>query len=230
MATDLSRNPEIHPVGYEFAAHDGGYNPFEYWESIPIKGIHCPDCYSPLDHETISTRVEVRGRSDVFNADGHLIVTERFRDFCLRNGYDDVEFPCVDRKRPLFELRPTRILDVDVERSKPIFCEFCMRCGNFECYLYGQGLYLQDVNEPLPDGFYRTDLIVGCRSGKHPIIIVAPETRKKIIAEKFTRLYISSLPLLDDEFEKRKQEGMDAILRHQRELRAGRPWRPKGSR
>lgn len=231
MATDLSRDSEVlQAVGYEFAAHDGGYDPFEYWESVPMKGIHCPECYSPLDHEMISTRVSVRGRSDVFFADRHVLVTERFREFCLRNGYDDVEFPCVDKRRPLFELRPTRILDVDVERSEPIICEFCMRCGNFQCYLYGRGLYLRDVTKPLPDGFYRTDLIFGCRAGKHPMIIIGPETREKIVAQRFSRLYISALPMIDPEFEKRRQEGMEATLRRERQLRAGRPWRPKGSR
>lgn len=166
----------------------------------------------------------------MFYAEGHILVTERFREFCLRNGYDDVEFPCVDTRRPLFELRPTRIVDVDVERSEPQFCEFCTRCGNFECYIFGRGLFLRDVNGPLPDGFYRTDLIFGCRAGKHPIVIVAPDTRDKIVIERFSRLYMIALPMIDAEFDARKQGNSEATERALRELRAGRPWRPKSSR
>ena len=230
MEQDFPRDPQLlQAVGYEFAAHDGGYDTFEYWETVPTAGSHCPKCYSPLDHEIVSTKVTVRGRWGVFYAEGHILVTERFREFCLRNGYDDVEFPCVDRRRPLFELRPTRVVEVDIERSEPIFCEFCTRCGNFECYMYGRGLFLRYVIGPLPDGFYRTDLIFGCRAGKHPIVIVAPETRDKIVAERFSRLYITALPMIDADFDARKQQGIEASARLQEQLRGGRPWRLKGS-
>jgi hypothetical protein len=231
MATDLSRDSEVlQPVGYEFSAYDGGYRPFEYWDQVPIPGTHCPQCYSTLDHDLVPEKVTVRGRSDVYCVWGHLVVTERFREFCLRGGYDDIEFPCVEKRRPLYQLRPTRVLDVDIERSEPQFGDFCTRCGNFESYIFGRGLFLRDVAEPLPDGFYRTDLVFGCRAGKFPTIVVGPETREKIIAERFSRVRFTALPMIDPEFETRKRRGTEAEMRRQRELRAGLPWRLKGSR
>lgn len=228
MAKDLSGSAQVsEAIGFEFAAYDGGLEPFRYWSDSPIAGVHCPACHGPVDHEAISSSVSIRGRSDVLYADGHLIVTDRFRAFCVDSGYRDVEFPCIDRPRSLFELRPTRIVDVDVELSEPILGSFCLRCGNFDCYLEGRGMFLRDVTRPLEDGFYRTDLVFGCSIGKHPIIVVAPMTRWKIEAEGFRRLSFIPIPTIDPDFDRRRKGNLDSELRELRRLRGKQCWRPK---
>jgi len=228
MAKDLSRSAQIHEtVGFEFAAYDGGLQPFRYWSESPVAGVHCPACHGVIDHEAISSSVSVRGRYDVSYVDGHLVVSERFRDFCIESGYRDVEFPCIDKRRSLFELRPTRIVDVDVERSEPIMLGVCLRCGNFDCYLEGRAMFLRVADEPLDDGFYRTDLIFGCSVGKHPKIVVAPSTREKIVKKGFSRLFFIPIPTIDPEFEKRKEENTDSEKRELQRLRGNLRWRPK---
>lgn len=207
MAADLPGIREILPrLGYELRAYSGLYavEAF-YWGLVPQPGIHCPECYSPLDQEFVSRDVRIRMRKDAMDATGHVVVSERFRNFCVRNRYADLAFHDVGKRRKRYELRAKRILRVDVERSHPYLAEFCTRCGNFECYLRGKGLFLENVNEPLPDGFYRTDLIWGCRAGKHPLILVGIETKRKLVAAGLTGLDFRSVPFIDEEFEARKE-------------------------
>jgi len=221
MAEDISRSEEVHPpLGYLLDAHDGGLNPFNYWGDDPIPGIHCPECCSPLDYDAVGKNVKVRGQNEAFDADGHLIVSERLRDWCLASGYNDVRFPCVNERRRLYELRPTRVLQVDIERSEPLLSDFCIKCGNFDSYLLGRGTFLYDISKPLPDGIYRTDLVFGCRLGKHYLVIVGPVTREKMLAEKLRGLQFRALPAIDPHFERRKAEGIKSDAWWRRKQRA----------
>ncbi len=231
MAKDISRSEEVHsPLGYLVEAHDGGLDPFNYWDDDPIPGIHCPECYSPLDYDALAKNVKVRGQRDAFDADGHLIVSERLRDWCMGSGYGDVQFPCVNERRRLYEMRPTRVLQLDVERSEPLLKRFCAKCGNFDSYLLGRGTFLYDITKPLRDGLYRTDVVFGCRMGKHYLIIVAPDTREKMLAAKLRGLQFRALPDLDPEFELRKARGIESSAwwrRKQRALERLRRWRAR---
>jgi hypothetical protein len=221
MAGDLSRDPQLlQAVGYFLEPYDGGLNPFRHWGDDPIPGIHCPKCYSPIDHEAVSTSVDVRGNNDAYWADGHVVVSERFRDLFWSLGYDDIAFPCVDAKRRLYELRPTRILQVDIEKSEPLLSGFCVKCGNFDSYIRGRGVFLYDISKPLTDGVYRTDLLVGCRIGKHYDVIVARETRDKLLATKPRRIRFRPLPDFDADFEKRREQGKASATWWRRKERA----------
>lgn len=221
MAKNLPRNPQVHQtLGYLLQSSDGGRRPFSYWGDDAVPGVHCPACRSPIDYEAVSRTVKVRGHADTYWADGHIIVSERFRDFCRVSGYDDIEFPCVDEKRRLYELRPTRVLQVDIERSEPLLSDFCARCGNFECYMRGRGIFLYDLTKPLRDGVYRTDLIAGCCLGKSYDIIVAPETRARMAAQGFRKLRFGALPNFDPDFDRRKARGVESDARWRKKRRA----------
>lgn len=221
MVEDLSRNSEVLPtLGYLLTAYDGGRNTFQYWGDNPIPGVHCPACYSPIDQDAVSTQIDVRGRLEAYSLQGHLVVSERFRDFILKSGYHDVELPCVDARRRLYEVRPTRVLKVDIEKSEPLLSDFCVKCGNFECYVRGRGVFLYNSGRSLKKGIYRTDLLVGCHMGKHFDVIVAPETKEKIIAAKFGRLRFRPLPDLDPEFEWRKSTQVEVAAEMRKKDRA----------
>lgn len=225
MAKDLSRRPEVlQKIGYEFEPYAGGVNPFAYWDP-PIPGVHCPLCFSQLDYKAVSSHVAVRSVSGVVYAEGHIIADVRFREFCIDEGYDDLEFLPINGGKALFELRPTRILNVDLVRSEPILGEICIRCGNFAMCLLGRGLFLRDVTKPLEDGFYRTDLVYGNRSGKAPIVCVGMETARKITAAGFKRIYFRPFPTIDEDFESRRDENLAAINRELQRLKKGRSWR-----
>jgi hypothetical protein len=221
MAKNFPRDQKVHQaLGYLVEAHDGGRNPHYYWGGDAVPGVHCPACRSPIDYEAVSRTLKIRGRADAYWADGHIIVSERFRNFCRDSGYDDIEFPRVDEKRRLYEMRPTRVLQVDIERSEPLLSDFCTKCGNFECYMRGRGIYLHDVTRPLRDGVYRTDLIKGCRMGKSYDIIVAPETRTRMMAQGFQKLRFRALPDFDPDFDRRKARSIESDARWRKKERA----------
>jgi hypothetical protein len=94
--------------------------------------------------------------------------------------------------------------------------DFCTKCGNFECYVRGRGVFFYDVTRPLKDGIYRTDLIVGCRMGKHFDIVVAPATRQRVATAGFRRIKFQPLPALDPEFDWRKAANLEAAARMRR--------------
>ena len=221
MAKNFSGSKKVHPpLGYLLEANDGGLYPLNYWDDDPIPGIHCPECYSPLDYDALPKNVKIRGQRDAFDADGHLIVSERLRDWCLVSGYGDVQLPCVNERRRLYEIRPTRVLQLDVERSEPLLGDFCIKCGNFESYLFGRGTFFYDITRPLRDGIYRSDLIFGCKMGKHYLIIVAPDTREKMLAAKLRGLRFRALPDIDPDFDQRKAGNIKSSARWRRKERA----------
>jgi len=167
-----------------------------YWSEVPIAGVHCPDCRSPLDYTAVSTSVDIARHRDITSAGLRTVVSESFRDFCVSHGYMDVEFLPVDTKWPMFEIRPTRVLRVDWDASQPRFTRLCPRCGQFECILFGEGLFLKGVDKPLEEGIYRTDLIWGCHSNKSPEIIVAEQTMRKIKRAGFKGVYFWPVPYI----------------------------------
>jgi hypothetical protein len=177
------------------------------------------ECYSPVNQDAVSDQIEVRGRLDAYFPHQHLLVSERLRDFLLTLSHD-VDFPCVSAKRRLYEVRPTRVLQVDIEKSEPLLFDFCIRCGNFECYLRGCGVFLYDIASPLKDGIYRTDLLAGCRMAKHFDVIVVPATKQKIGAANFRGLRFRPLPDLDPEFEVRKAAMIEAATQSRKKDRA----------
>jgi hypothetical protein len=181
------------PIAYRLSVGDAGWY---YPDPAPI-GTYCPSCGSPRDYLQVSRVAEVkRGRDCLYTYDGHFLVSDRFRRFCLDNGYTDVEFEVATKKGDLYDLRPTRILEVDIARTKPRLDGFCVRCGQFK----GIHTAIADhrihkgVDSPLPDGIYRSDLVWGA-GGKSPTVLVAPVTRDKIKAAGFKGLvYFAIMP------------------------------------
>ena len=55
--------------------------------------------------------------------------------------------------------------------------------GNTKALL-GPAINLDDIHEPLGDGFYQSDLWFASGNEKHPIYLVAPETITKLKAAR----------------------------------------------
>lgn len=168
----------------------------EYWPTVPLAGVHCPVCASVLDYTAVSKSVDLTRGREITGAGARLVVGRRFRDLCRSKAYDDVNFVPLDVDWPAFELRPTRVVSVEWERSKPRLARLCPRCGQFDCILYGDGLFLKGVDKPLSEGIYRTDLMWGCKSGKWPDIIVAAQTMEKIATARIKGAFFWPVPYL----------------------------------
>lgn len=194
MAKDFPGSGKVYQIveptiGYQLGVESSD----SYWPLDPIPGVHCLACRSVLDYRATSSSA-VFSRRDVTEADRRIFVSDRFRQLLTGNEYEDVEFIPIKSKRPMYEIRPNRIVQVDWVATKPRFSRLCPRCGQFECMLLGNGLFLKESRTPLQEGIYRTDLIWGCISAKAPDIIVAKETMEKIRRARLPNVYFWPVP------------------------------------
>lgn len=51
------------------------------------------------------------------------------------------------------------------------------------------------ILEPLPDGFYQSDLWFGGGNEKSPLTIISPVTKEKLAIEKFKNIYMNRIEI-----------------------------------
>ncbi len=113
--------------------------------------------------------------------DGINVVSIKFKEFCDQNRYDNLVFIPLLKAPGYFQFYiKGNIIEYTAHR-KEIFCECCEQ---FESVI-GPGINLEKINEPLIDGFYQSDLWFASGNEKSPITILAPDTFRKLKAEKF---------------------------------------------
>ena len=155
----------------------------------------CPGCGYRTDFEYLNSAFSIGRRTyDLsYTYDGYAIASLKFKEFCDRRGYHDVDFRPVQRDPTFFDLRPTRIVEFDASRRQTSFERLCSACGNYESVTGATPGFLVGVSEPLGDGFYRTDLSFGSGNDKSPAIVVGPETKLKLLTEKLKGLTFSEI-------------------------------------
>jgi hypothetical protein len=114
---------------------------------------------------------------------GH-IVSLKFKEFCLREEYSGILFREFEREPNFFQLIVNNVLQFDIERRKPELIGFCSLCKNYKEVVDSLPTFVKGINKELRDGIYRSDLFFGEGNNKHPLIIVAPITAKKLRRER----------------------------------------------
>lgn len=118
--------------------------------------------------------------------DSFTIVSAKFRDFCLRQGYGGLRFRrfrgtnrhfCFNVDEPVIEF--------DAARSGTEFDRFCPACGFFESVTGAIPVFLKKPEQLPADGFARTDLCFGSGNEKKPIYLIGAETHRKMRKERF---------------------------------------------
>lgn len=113
--------------------------------------------------------------------DNITIVSLRFKDFCEKNSYENLVFIPLLKTPNFFQFYIKGNVIEFTAYSKENYCE---SCEQFESII-GPGIKLEKIDKPLTDGFYQSDLWFASGNEKSPITIIAPETFKKMKAEKF---------------------------------------------
>ncbi len=104
--------------------------------------------------------------------DSYYIVSERFKEFCLNEGYPGLVFREFDKDKAHFNFIVKRTVKFDAIRRGTRFEKSCHACRNYESVVGATpGYFLH--SKPLRDGFYRTDLLFGIGDNKSTVIIVA---------------------------------------------------------
>jgi hypothetical protein len=108
--------------------------------------------------------------------DGQTIVSLRFKRFCEQQGYAGLKFLEFDDDELHFHLITQNVVPFDAVRRKTRFENLCSLCGSYESVIGVTPTFLQ-VNAPLQDGIYRTDLLFASGNEKSPA-----ENKKKGIS------------------------------------------------
>lgn len=128
-------------------------------------------------------RVKRKNYNLSYTYDGATIVSQKFRDFCLRNSYSGLEFYQLKKQPELYLLKVNSIIEFDTNRRQTRFEDFHEECNSFNSIVGAHPTCLTTTTA-LPDNFMRTDVLFGSGYGQSPITIIGIETFKKMKAEK----------------------------------------------
>lgn len=156
----------------------------------------CPTCGSKTDPQYVNSRFRVRKRRRDMTVtyDGYTLVSVRFREFCESHGWHkDVEFQQLPGDKRFFVFKPTRVLKFDAERRQTLFEQPCPECSEHFSVCGATPIFLRDIEQPVEEGFFRTDLAFGSGHEKSPLIIVGIATAEKIKSERFRGSYLRKI-------------------------------------
>lgn len=184
-------------VGYIIEGHDND----TYMLDADAQSIQrCPYCKYRIDFllsnihygftETFSPAymdVAVPPQTDLsVTYDGQVVVSKRFKEFCLQQEYAGLNFIDFLLDKDHFHFFAFNEVKVNIVRGKTRFDKLCPVCNNYKSVT--QGYEFLQREQPLPDGFYRTNLLFGSGDAKSPAIIIGSETKLKLEAAGMTGL------------------------------------------
>ena len=127
-----------------------------------------------------------------YTYDSYLIVSDRFKQFCVDNKYLGVSFFAIPNYETKYLMLVDNILKFDTARRETAFIEFNPDCSEYNEVVGATPVCLLD-STILSDGFYRTDIEFGRSYAKSAIILVGLETGAKLKAQKFRGLYLEKI-------------------------------------
>lgn len=155
----------------------------------------CPECGYRDDFFYINRKFRVKRRVYDFSStyDGYSIISRKFKEFCERRKYQNIVFAEFENDPDFFALIPLTVLAFDVEGNKPRYEGYCGKCGNYESVIGPFPVYLKNIDKPLKEGIYRTDLLFGSGNDKSPLILIGPGTKEAILSEGFKDIDFESI-------------------------------------
>lgn len=127
--------------------------------------------------------------------DGGTIVSQKFRDFCLRNNYEGLEFYPLKKQKELYLFKCSIITKFDIDRRQTKFEEYKEECKMYNSIAGAHPICLKS-NKVLSDGFYSTDIKFGGGYEQSPILIIGVDTYNKLKIEQFKDIDFE--PILDE--------------------------------
>jgi len=180
-------------IGYEISGYDNNSYMTGSWNKFlpEINSIiaKCDKCGYKLDYKFINPHFKLKKKTlDISSTyDGVTIVSLKFKEFCLRYGYSNLEFIELPSEPNFFFFAiKNKLLTYNYSLKE----KFCEKCGQYES-ITGPYLNVDKINEPLPDGFYQSDLWFASGNEKSPVILIAPSTKINFDKENFKNICFS---------------------------------------
>lgn len=173
-------------VGY---AVTGRYAELMYpsWKEIPMV---CPYCHTRHGNiPDLDYKLDRKGADMYSTYDSFCIVSDSFKSFCEKKGYENLKFTKLNEcNRYFFE--PPCGFRIDIHSPYTFTGYHCPHCGN---YTQVCGTIFKDAGFELPSDDYILSSVdyFGSYERKSPAIIVGPETRKKMRKYGLRGLYFT---------------------------------------
>ena len=127
--------------------------------------------------------------------DGEDIVSLKFKEFCERWNYKNIEFVEIPSEPNWFLFRPKQILEFDSVKAGIKFENFCSVCKRYYDVYGLMKVILKNISHPIEDGFFRTDLEFAWGDKLSPRIIIGINTFEHLKKENFRGLSIRPITL-----------------------------------
>ena len=127
-----------------------------------------------------------------YTYDAYLIVSDRFKQFCVDNKNGDILFYRLPNDEAKFLMTVNSIVKFDTKRRGTKFLNFNSKCNEYNEVIGATPVCLAN-NLTLPDGFFRTDMEFGGSYAKSPVILLGFDTYTKLKAQKFKGLYCKKI-------------------------------------
>lgn len=182
-------------IGYEL---DAQYDNDSYmFDPIDPNLPTCQKCGYVTNFDYISPLFKLNKQCyDIsYTYDLRLIVSLKFKEFCARNHYKDIGFSGLPNDPNFFRLDVKNIINFDTKKAKLQYYKYCDICHNYDSVTPAHPICLKDVNKPLEDGFYATDVHFASGNEKCPTIIIGVKTYEKMKKEKFKGIVFVKIEL-----------------------------------
>ena len=180
-------------IGYQISGYDNNsYMTGSCEKLFPEVNVpKCDKCGYRTDFRYTNKDFVLKRKTMDFSStyDGITIVSLKFKEFCNRNGYKNLEFIELPRTPNFFQFHVNGNI---IEYNAGLKENFCETCGQYES-IVAPSMKRENITEQLSDGFYQSDLWFASGNEKSPIIIISPTTREKFKTEKFKNICFAKI-------------------------------------
>lgn len=170
----MEKNKKI-LLGYVIFAYDNKFRMNSY------SAINECEKYSDIySINRFNPAVKIKTKKDIsVTYDNYTIVSDVFKTFCESQNYPGLEFITLANSPGLYWFKINNVLEWDPNDEGVRFLNYSEECKGYEEIIGATPFHLK-IKEPVPDGFFRSDLCFGSFQNKFPLKIIGIETKRKL--------------------------------------------------
>ncbi len=157
----------------------------------------CPVCKNRIkDVPNLGYKVKRKSSDVIVTHDHYTIVSERFKDFCVENNYDNLVFTKLIKSEGYYFFEVNSIFPLDYVRINTRFINYRECCGSYDEIIGVEPAFKKEDFLLISDDFiYRTEHRFASYAFKHYNIIVGLRTMRKLKEAKLRGLYYDNVYL-----------------------------------
>ncbi|ALI99949.1 hypothetical protein [Rufibacter tibetensis] len=187
-------------IGYILWGPDNGSEMFSDLDTL-TEAKKCSDCGFRVDYRETNNlfRIKRKVYDFSFTYDSIAISSLKFKEFCNRNNYGNIRFMELERSSGFYQFI---LQNSTIPFTAREVADLCGSCGQHEIVV-GPHVDLGQLETPLEDGFYQSNILYGGRGRLHdrpltPVIVVAPDTKEKIQKVGFKNMVFEAIVKKND--------------------------------